>query len=89
MLQSNNYYQNLYRDLQDYRLFLQHYDWHIHNLEKWLKEVEEGREDKKYEQMVRNELRKIKLIKRAIEDEIDLINSILNEAKAEMEEQSN
>jgi len=38
---------------------------------------------------VRNELRKIKLIKRAIEDEIDLINSILNEAKAEMEEQSN
>jgi chaperonin cofactor prefoldin len=88
MLQSNDYYQNLYRDLQDYRLFLQHYEWQIQDLEKWLKEIEEGKEDKKYKQMVRNDLRKAKLLKQAIEDEIELINSLLNEALAEIKEQS-
>jgi chaperonin cofactor prefoldin len=88
MFQTNDYYQNLYRDLQDYRLYLQHYEWYIHDLEKWLKEIEEGKEDKKYEQMVRNDLRKAKLLKQAIEDEIDLINSLLNETLAEIKEQS-
>jgi chaperonin cofactor prefoldin len=88
MLQSNDYYQNLYRDLQDYRLFLQHYEWQIQDLEKWLKEIEEGKEDKKYEQMVRNNLRKARLMKQAIEDEINFIDSLLNEALAEIKEQS-
>jgi hypothetical protein len=88
MLQTNDYYQELYRDLHDYQTFLQHYEWHIQDLKKWLKEIEEGKEDKKYEQMVRNDLRKAELIKQAIEHEIDSIISILNEAKIEMEEVS-
>jgi hypothetical protein len=92
-VKTNEYYQNLYEDLALYKKYLKETEWEIKNFKDWLEGIEKGEEgevyDKQYEQMVRDNLKRAKLIKAAIENQISLITSILNEAKAEIEEQSN
>jgi len=92
-IKTNEYYQNLYEDLALYKRYLKETEWEIKNFEDWLEGIEKGKEgevyDKQYEQMVKDNLKRAKLVKAAIESQISLITSILNEAKAEIEEQSN